>query len=112
MKVKELAENLNMKILTGDSGADREISNLYSCDLLSWVMSHAQKGNGWVTVHTHINVVAVALLVEIPCIIIPEGLEVEEATIKKATDEEIAILSSNMNAYEICWRAHQLFGKG
>lgn len=112
MNVKEFAENLNMRILTGEAGINKEISRLYSCDLLSWVMSHAQKGNGWVTVHTHINVVAVALLVEIPCIIIPEGLEVEEATIKKAEDEGIAILSTDMNSYEVCYRAHRLFGQG
>jgi len=40
--------------------------------------------DAWITVHTHVNIVAVALMADIPCIIIPEGIEVEEATIKKA----------------------------
>ncbi|MDF2523803.1 MAG: hypothetical protein K0R31_1444 [Clostridiales bacterium] len=111
MKVKEFAEKMNMRVLTGDAGLNRDIYKLYSCDLLSWVMAHAQKGNGWITVHTHVNVVAVALLVEIPCIIIPEGSEVEEVTINKAMDEGIAILSADINSYEICCRAHQLFNQ-
>ena len=71
-------------------------------------MSHAAKGNAWVTVHTHLNVVAVAVLIELSCIIIPEDIPVEEATLAKAGQEGIAVLSSSMNAYEICWRAHQL----
>ena len=32
-------------------------------------MSKAKKGNAWITVHTHVNVVAVALLAEVSCII-------------------------------------------
>ena len=79
---------------------DNEISGAYICDLLSWVMSHANKGDVWITVHTHLNIVAVALLVEVACILVPEGIQVEEATIKKA-NEGIAILSSNKTAYQI-----------
>jgi len=108
MKVKEFAESLNMKILTGDAGLDKEVTGMYACDLLSWVMSHADKGNGWVTVHTHLTVVAVALLAEISCVIIPEGIAVEEATLKRAAQEGIAMLSTELSVYEICWKAHEL----
>ena len=83
MKLKEFAEKLEMKILTEESKLDRRISGVYVCDLLSWVMSHANKDNIWITIHTHINIVAVALLTEVACIIVPENIEVEEATIKK-----------------------------
>jgi preprotein translocase subunit SecY len=61
MKVKEFAEKLDMKILTEESKLDRMISGVYVCDLLSWVMSHANKDNIWITIHTHLNIVAVAL---------------------------------------------------
>lgn len=108
MEVKELAKNLNLEILTQEAGLHKEVTGAYACDLLSWVMSHAQKGDAWITVHTHLNIVAVALLVEIPCIIIPEGISVEEATLKKAQDEGIAILSTSMSSYELCWNIHSL----
>ncbi len=87
---------------------DEEITGIYVCDLLSWVMSHANKGDAWITVQTHLNTIAVAVLLEIPCIIVPEGIKVEEATIKKAIEEDITILGSKMSAYEICWRAHEI----
>lgn len=108
MNVEKFARELNMRVLTGDKGLEREITGVYVCDLLSWVMSHANKGDAWITVQTHLNTVAVAVLLEIPCIIVPEGIKVEEATIKKASEENIVVLSSEMSAYEICWRAHEI----
>lgn len=101
MKINELVNLLQFNVLTDNKSLDKEISGVYICDLLSWVMSHANKGDVWITVHTHINIVAVAVLVEIPCIIIPEGIKVEESTINKANEEGIAILSSDKTAYQI-----------
>lgn len=108
MKVKELASNLGLKILTGETGLEKEVKGAYTCDLLSWVMSHAEKRNAWITVHTHINIVAVALLAEIACIIVPAEIIVEEATLQKAKEEAIPILSSTMSAFEISWKAHEI----
>ena len=63
MKIKDLAEKLNLKVLT-PYDADREISGCYSGDLLSWVMSRAKEGDVWLTVMGNINAVAVAVLTE------------------------------------------------
>lgn len=108
LTVKEFAEKLGLAVLTGDSTLERDITGVYVCDLLSWVMSHAEKGDAWITVQAHINIVAVAVLLEIPCIIIPEDINVEETTLKKASEENIAILRTGMDAFEICWRTHEI----
>jgi len=107
MNVAEFAEVLEGKLLTGDVGRDNEVVGIYCCDLLSWVMSHAKKGDGWITVHTHMNVVAVAALTEVSCIIIPEGIEVEEATVKKAAEQGIPIISTGYCTYCICTAAYE-----
>ena len=108
MNVKEFAEKLDMVILTGEKGLDKEIKKIYACDLLSWVMSHACKNDAWVTVLNHVNIVAVAVLLEISCIILPEGVDIEETTLKKAIENNIPILKTNMDTYEICWRTHEI----
>lgn len=108
MRVEEFAKKTGMKVLTGEKGLERDVSGVYACDLLSWVMSHADKGNLWITVHTHLNIVAVALLTEVACIIVPEGINVEEATLNKAIDEGVVILSSTMSTYEVCCKAYEL----
>ena len=69
-------------------------------------MSHAPKGSAWVTVHTHLNIVAVASIAEISCIIVPEGIQVDEATINRAVEENVIIISSELSTYEICSIAH------
>lgn len=107
MEVSEFAARLDMRILTGDTGLDRKVTGIYSGDLLSWVMSHAKSGDAWITVHTHLNIIAVAVLTEVPCIIIPEGIQVEAATIDRAGQEGVAMLSTDMTVYEICCKAKE-----
>lgn len=107
MKVKEMAETLDMKQVTS-AGGDNEVTGVYACDLLSRVMSGCQEGDAWITVQTHLNVLAVAELDEAACIIIPEGIAVKEDTAEKAEAQGISILSSDLNTYELCWKIHEL----
>jgi serine kinase of HPr protein (carbohydrate metabolism regulator) len=108
MKVKDIIEKLNLKLLNQNVDLNKEISGVYSCDLLSWVMSHGSKNNIWITVQVHPNVIAVAQLLEFLCIIIPENIEVEKLTLDKAEQESIPILQSEDNAYALCSKLSDL----
>ena len=100
MKLEEFAKKLGMKIIvSGD--LKREIKGLYVCDLLSHVMGKAKADFGWITVQTNINIVAVAQLTDVSCIIIPEDIKLEEDTAEKAIEQDITILSSESSAVEI-----------
>ena len=99
MKISELAALCNAKTLC--EGEDRNIESGYTCDLLSHVMSHGVAGMAWVTVQTHMNVVAVATLLDFACVIVPEGIAVDEAIVEKAADEGVTILSTERTAYEV-----------
>ncbi len=101
MIIQELVENLSFKLFTHDSHLTNEISGLYTCDLLSWVMANGKSGNAWITVQTHSNILAVASLLEFSCIILPDGLKPEVGVIEKADDEGIPILGSDLSAFEI-----------
>lgn len=107
MKVREMAEALNLEQITS-SPEDKEITGVYACDLLSRVMSSCGFGNAWITVQTHLNVLAVAELNEVSCIIVPEGIDVNPTTVEKALEKEIAVLTSDLTAYELCWKMHEL----
>ena len=80
---------------------DREINGVYIGDLLSWVMSSAEFNNAWVTIMTNINVVAVASLVDVSCIILAEGVAPGEDVIVQAEAKGINILSTEMTSYEV-----------
>ena len=113
MKVRELAEKLGAKVLSGEENLETEISCGYSCDLLSWVMAHGKKGMAWITVQTHMNVIAVASLMEMSAVILPEGIAMEEASLQKAREEGVTVLQSEWTAYELCARmaSHGLPGQ-
>lgn len=108
MKIREIMDKLNLKLLNTNADLDREADGVYSCDLLSWVMSHGSKNNIWITVQVHPNVIAVAQLLEFSCIIIPENIEVEKITLDKADLEMIAVLQSEENAYRLCGKLSEL----
>ncbi|SKA83711.1 DRTGG domain-containing protein [Caloramator quimbayensis] len=108
MKVSDLVEKLNLKVVSGFGGIEKEVKGVYTCDLLSWVMSHAVKGNAWITVQVHPNIIAVASLLELSCIIIPEDIEIEDVTLEKSNQEAIPVIKSSMNSYELCLKLSQI----
>ncbi|MGI5899978.1 MAG: AraC family transcriptional regulator [Christensenellales bacterium] len=100
MKVSEFAGLCGGKLLT-EAGAGNEISCGYTCDLLSHVMASGREGMAWITVQTHMNVVAVASLHDLACVIIPEGIAVDQLILSKAEEEGVAVVSSGKTAYEL-----------
>lgn len=102
MNLRELIELTGARNLTQGVNLDTPVESGYSCDLLSWVMAHGKSGMAWVTVQTHMNVVAVATLHEMACVIIPEGAQPPAEVCEKAAEEGVAILSSEKNAFELC----------
>ena len=102
MKVQELLTLLDAKLLTQTPNLDAEIECGYSCDLLSWVLAHGQEGMAWATVQTHVNVIAVAVLMGMACVVLTEGVEAEEASLERANKEGLPVLSTAKTAYEVC----------
>lgn len=102
MTVSELMIALSAENQTEGANLDMEISCGYACDLLSWVMAHGKQGMAWTTVQSHANVTAVAVLMEMACVILAEGVQPEEPMLKKAVDEGLPVLCTSLTAYEIC----------
>ena len=102
MKVSQLMALLGANNLTEGADLDAEMTCGYACDLLSWVLAHGRQGMAWSTVQTHVNVIAVAVLMEMACVIMVEGVQPEEPTLQKALAEGMPILSTQRTAYEVC----------
>ncbi len=102
MTTGELLAIIDAQNLTPGLPLLGEVNCGYACDLLSWVMAHGMPGTAWVTVQTHLNVIAVATLMEFACVILPEGIDMEESSLKKAQSEGIPVLKSRKTAYQLC----------
>ena len=108
MKLSELINKLNLKEVTGYIDGDRVISGGYTSDLLSDVMANTKKDNAWITLQTHVNIVAVATLKELAAIIIVMNKDVDKDTIEKAEQEKITILKTDMTAYQVSGKLYEL----
>ena len=106
MKISDIIPLIEAVNETPDADTGKEILCGYTCDLLSWVMAHGQEGMAWVTVQTHMNVIAVAVLSDMACVILPEDIQMEKESLAKAADEGMCVLRSPLSGYEICGRLH------
>lgn len=64
-------------------------------------MGRASADSAWITIMSNANIVAVASLADVSCIILAEGVVLEEAVIKTAESKSINILSSQKDAYNL-----------
>jgi predicted transcriptional regulator len=108
MKVIDLIKELDLVNITDSFDENTEFTGVYIGDLLSLVMSRAKQGDIWITIQTHINVVAVADLLDLSAILVAEGMEIDEDTIIKANDLGLPILQSQMSAYELACGINRL----
>lgn len=100
MTVGLLSEKLGLKAITM-CDADRVVDGVYIGDLLSWVMGRASADNVWITIMSNINIVAVAALADVACIILAEDVAVDEDVKKTAMEKGVNILASSKTAYEL-----------
>lgn len=108
MKVREIVEKLNLNVVSGKDGLDREVEGGYVSDLLSDVMGNADMNQAWVTLQTHKNIMAIASLKELACIILVKGLEPNEDTKEKSNEENIPILNTDKDTFEIAGKLYAM----
>lgn len=108
MKVSKLIEMLGLTVYTGSEGLDREITGGYVSDLLSDVMGNGKEGNIWITLQNHMNVVAVASLKDMACIILVKNIVPVAGIVDKAKEEGIPILGSGENTFELSGKIYKL----
>lgn len=99
MTVTELQAALSLTPVSLPEG-DREVEGVYIGDLLSWVMGRAQSGNVWLTIMSNLNIVAVATLSDVSCIVLCEGVTLDETVKNTAEAKGINILATDATAYE------------
>lgn len=80
----------------------KEICGVYAGDLLSWVMGHASEGECLVTIMSNVNVLAVASLLDLPCVILAEGVQPDDEFLALAKEKEINILKTDKSTYSAC----------
>jgi len=109
MNLQQIIENLNLTVLTEtrDFSAIEPVGG-YTSDLLSCVMAGAKGNCLWITLQSHLNIVAVAALLDVAAIIVTENARPDSATIDKANEQGVVLLSTSMTTFEVDGRLWEM----
>jgi hypothetical protein len=106
VRIREIVEKLGLEHVCGD--LNTEVEHGFTCDLLSEVLGKAQPSTLWITVQSHVNIIAVATVVGIKGIVLCDGHEYEKDTVKKAEENGVVLLKSQENSFIVSGKVYEL----
>ena len=78
----------------------------YAGDLLSWVMGRAGQDCAWLTIMSNQNVAAVALMADVACVVLTEGVEPDADLLRRAVEKHVNLLGTGEDTYTAACRLH------
>lgn len=111
MTIREIFSHLGADVVnTGDG--EREVTRGVVGDLLSHVMGTAPENALWITIHGHLNVAAVAVLRDIPCVILAGGRTPSPELLERCRVEGIAVGLVKESAFDVCGKLWEIGLRG
>ncbi|MDR2780814.1 MAG: serine kinase [Synergistaceae bacterium] len=101
ISIQEICSLIDAKVHVPGDGS-RIVSRATAGDLLSFVMGCDSAETAWVTIQTHLNIAAVAVLKEIPLIIIAAGRAPAPDLAAKCAEENITLATSGASMFDTC----------
>jgi len=101
MLVKDILVSKHLELINTNCNLGNEISGIFACDLLSHVMGFAKENQVLITVLNNINVLGVASLLDLSCVIFTHDTDVSQNIITKANELEIPLLKTTLSTAEI-----------
>ena len=108
MQVSDIIKSLGLKVVSGQSGLNRQVTGGYVSDLLSDVMGNSKEGQIWITLQTHKNVMAIASLKDLAAVIMVKGFMPDEDTIEHSNQEGVPVLVTNEQTFDIAGKLYEL----
>ncbi|MFH0777629.1 MAG: serine kinase [Candidatus Eisenbacteria bacterium] len=108
MKLREIVQELNFRVITGKEKLDGDVTHGYTSDLLSDVMANSKEGDLWITLQTHQNVVAVAKLKDLAGIVLVNTREPDADTTQKAAEEKVCLLQTEEASFVVSGKLYAL----
>jgi len=110
--LKTVIETLKLTPLSSVQSLDRSVVGGYATDLLSCALKGAKKDVLWVTLQSHLNVVAVASLLGLAGVIVTEGNRPDQETLSRAENEGVILMVTPKTTYTVVGELTALGIKG
>ncbi|KGG81197.1 DRTGG domain-containing protein [Caloranaerobacter azorensis] len=112
MKLKEIKEILNAKVLTGEEYLDREVLSAFGSDLMSDVLAFIDDGSVLLTGLTNPQVIRTAEMIDLHAIVFVRGKKPSKEIIEMAKLHNITILLTDYTLYTACGKLYEKGLKG
>ena len=102
MKISEIKDLLDAKVLCCEDHIDREVYSACGCDLMSDVLAFVKDQAVLMTGLVNPQVIRTAVMMDMVCIIFVRSKTPTEEMLKLARDNGIVIMQSDKRLYEAC----------
>ena len=109
MKLSEVQQSLNAKLLCGEKRLEEEVNSACGCDLMSDVLAFVKDKALLLSGLVNPQVIRTAEMMDISAIVFVRGKKPDENTLALAEEKDMVIFSTELPLYISCGR---LYAKG
>jgi len=100
MTTKDIATHENFTQINTTNESSKPIEKLFASDLLSNVMAQTNEHDCLLTMLNNINVIGVASLNDLSCVVFTQGVKVKQELIDKANELDIPLFSTQFSTVD------------
>ena len=106
MKLSQIVEALEAKVLTGDDLLEKNIDTCGASDLMSDILAGLSEGSILLTGLTTVQVIRTAMVAGVGAVIFVRGKTPPQAVIDLAREQDLPLISSPYSMFVSCGRLH------
>ena len=106
MKIRDIVNLLDAKVLCGEDLLDREVNSAFGCDMMSDVLAFVKEQAVLITGLCNPQVVRTAEMMDMRCIVFVRGKMPPEEVVSLAKDSGIVTLATNERMYAACGKLY------
>ena len=106
MKIQQIAELLNAKILCGEDRLDGTVKSACGCDMMSDVLAFVKDQAVLITGLCNPQVVRTAEMMDMKCIVFVRGKLPPQSVIDLADESGIVVMATNERMYVACGKLY------
>ncbi|QWB96410.1 hypothetical protein KHQ89_02965 [Mycoplasmatota bacterium] len=100
-KLKDILLNDHYHLVSHNKTIDKTYKEVYACDLLSAVIKHGKNNPILITQINSVTTIGVAVMLDLPAVILTENKKFNKETIKQADIEDIALIQTQLTSTEV-----------
>jgi predicted transcriptional regulator len=106
MRLVDLKEIIDARVIYGESNLEREVSSFYASDLMSDILATARESGVLITAMIQPQVIRTAQMLDLIGIVFVSGKCPPDETLKLAKEIEIPILVTKYSMFETCGKIY------